>query len=292
VIASGKSRTFAHQETAVPPTTFNYAYAAGLMDHPSFVRHVAFAGHLHHGKSSLVDLLVHQTHPTVARHPGGDKTIRYTDTRFDEQERGLSIKMTPMSFVAADLRDKSLLLNVLDTPGHVNFSDEQTAAYRLADAAVIVVDAVEGVMLATERAVRHAVQEQLPVMLVINKVDRLILELKLPPQDAYHKLVHTIEEVNDILDKLNYFAATPAPVAAAAGTAASASAGTAASPAAAAASDESGLPRRVRLNPAANNVCFASALHGWIFSCASFAKVRSSFLVAHRLARLSASLLR
>jgi len=275
LIATGKGRVFAHQEATIPPTTFNYAYAAGLMDHPAFLRHVAIAGHLHHGKTSLLDLLVHQTHPTVVRTTKDtDRTVRYLDTRFDEQERGISIKMAPMSFVLPDLRGKSLLINAIDTPGHVNFSDEQTAAYRLADAVVLVVDAVEGVMLATERAVRHAVQEQLPVMLVINKVDRLILELKLPPQDAYHKLVHTIDEVNAILEKLNYFAAPTA--AAMASSAASASAGAAASPAAAAAA-AAAPAARPRLNPAANNVCFASALHGWIFSCASFGKVYAEY---------------
>ena len=83
--------------------------------------------------------------------------------------------------------------------GHVNFSDEVTAALRLCDGVVVVVDAVEGVMMNTERVIRHAVQQDKAVTLCINKVDRLILELKLPPTDAYHKLKHTIDEVNSIL---------------------------------------------------------------------------------------------
>ena len=112
-----------------------------------------------------------------------------------------------------------------DTPGHVNFSDEQTAALRLADGVVLVVDCVEGVMMQTERTIKHAVEQRLPIILLLSKVgcvcacalrkaasvcgafgpdahascvqlDRLILELKLPPNDAYHKLCHTIEEVN------------------------------------------------------------------------------------------------
>lgn len=81
----------------------------------------------------------------------------------------------------------------------MNFSDELTAAYRLADGVVIVIDAHEGVMMATERAIRHALQEKLSVALCINKIDRLILELKLPPADAYHKLRLIIDQVNQIL---------------------------------------------------------------------------------------------
>jgi U5 small nuclear ribonucleoprotein component len=85
------------------------------------------------------------------------------------------------------------------TVGHVNFSDEMTAAYRLCDGVVIVVDAHEGVMLNTERALKHAVQERLPITLCINKIDRLILELKLPPSDAYYKLRFVLDQVNGLL---------------------------------------------------------------------------------------------
>ncbi|CAM8958273.1 unnamed protein product [Rhodiola kirilowii] len=101
-----------------------------------------------------------------------------------------------MSLVLEDSNSKSYLCNVMDTPGHVNFSDEMTAALRLADGAVLIVDAAEGVMVNTERAIRHAIQERLPIVLVINKVHRLITELKLPPKDAYHKLRHTLEVIN------------------------------------------------------------------------------------------------
>ncbi|PRQ55668.1 putative ribosomal protein S5 domain 2-type, subgroup [Rosa chinensis] len=84
-----------------------------------------------------------------------------------------------------------------DTPGHVNFSAEMTASLRLADGAVLIVDAAEGMMVNTERAIRLAIQERLPIVVVINKVDRLITELKLPPRDAYFKLRHTLEVINN-----------------------------------------------------------------------------------------------
>lgn len=153
----------------------------------------------------------------------------------DEQARQLSIKCVPMSLVLQSLRGKSYLVNLLDCPGHVNFSDETSAALRLADGALVVVDAVEGVMTQTTRALRHAVAEGVPLVLLINKVDRLLLELKLPPGDAYHKLVHTIEEVNSVLAGCGY----------------------------------SGR----RLSPELGNVIFASALYSWSFTLPSFASL-------------------
>ena len=74
-----------------------------------------------------------------------------------------------------------------------------TAALRLSDGVCLFVDAAEGVMLNTERLIKHAVQERLAVTVCINKIDRLILELKLPPQDAYYKLRHIVEEINALL---------------------------------------------------------------------------------------------
>merc|ERR1712141_795537 len=105
----------------------------------------------------------------------------------------------PITFVQGDVRGKSYLLNVFDTPGHVNFSDEVSAAMRLADGVCVFVDAAEGVMLNTERVIKQAVQEKLAITVCINKIDRLVLELKLPPQDAYYKLRHIVEEVNGLL---------------------------------------------------------------------------------------------
>lgn len=84
-------------------------------------------------------------------------------------------------------------MNFYDTPGHVNFSDEVCCALRACDGALVVVDAVEGVMLNTERILRYCVQENIKITVLINKMDRLIVELKLPPADAYLKIKHTLE---------------------------------------------------------------------------------------------------
>jgi 116 kDa U5 small nuclear ribonucleoprotein component len=101
------------------------------------------------GNPALVfmDMLVEQTHQLDTFNSEGERHLRFTDTRVDEQERQVSIKAVPMSLVLEGGNGKSYLCNILDTPGHVNFSDEMTAPLRLADGAVLMVDAAEGVMV-------------------------------------------------------------------------------------------------------------------------------------------------
>lgn len=127
------------------------------------------AGHLAHGKTTFVDMLVEQTHVVDWGAESAERSIRYTDMLFTEQERGLSIKSTPMTLVLPDSRDKSFLVNLMDTPGHVNFSDESTAGFRLSDGIVLVVDAVEGVMLQTERLIRCVYRTHQPLLCVLKK---------------------------------------------------------------------------------------------------------------------------
>jgi U5 small nuclear ribonucleoprotein component len=219
-------------------TYISTQFLIGLMSNPSLVRNVALVGHLHSGKTLFMDMLVEQTHHMSTFDTKSEKHMRYTDTRIDEQERKISIKAVPMSLVLEDSNSKSYLCNIMDTPGHVNFSDEMSAALRLADGAVLIVDAADGVMVNTERAIRHAIQERLPIVVVINKVDRLITELKLPPKDAYYKLRHTLEVIN------NHISAY---------------------------SSKAGNVEYI--DPAAGNVCFASASAGWSFTLQSFAKL-------------------
>lgn len=81
----------------------------------------------------------------------------------------------------------------MDTPGHPNFVAELVAALRVADGVVLVVDVIEGVMIMTERIIKQIVREDLDVIVVLNKLDRLVIEMKIPPEDAYLKLKHTLE---------------------------------------------------------------------------------------------------
>ena len=212
IVAPLKPKAFDVVEKKRPSTRYSDAFLFDMMRHPTLVRNVAVIGHLGHGKTTLLDGLVAETHVfdekravvnaeakarELERQLNDDR--RYTDARVDEQQRGLSIKATPMTLLLQGASEKHYLFNLIDTPGHVNFSDEVVAGLRLADGALVVVDAVEGVMLNTERTIRAAVAQRLPVMLFVNKLDRLVLELKIPPQDAYFKLRQVIDEVNAVV---------------------------------------------------------------------------------------------
>lgn len=163
-----KKLKFQIKEQELPDTTYNMEFMADIMDTPPLIRNVALIGHLHHGKTTFVDCLIRQTHPQFEMNE--ERSLRYTDTLFTEQERGVSIKATPVTLVLQDVKQKSYLMNIFDTPGHVNFSDEITAAMRMCDGVVVFVDAAEGVMLNTERLLKHAVQEKMAITLCINKV--------------------------------------------------------------------------------------------------------------------------
>jgi 116 kDa U5 small nuclear ribonucleoprotein component len=181
----------------LPETVYKKDFLVDMTNHPELIRNVAIVGHIHHGKTSFIDCLVEQMHPDFYRYE--DRDVRYTDTLFIEQQRGCSIKTQPVALIMQSSRNKSYLLNVFDTPGHVNFSDECTAAFRLVDGVLILVDVHEGMMLNTERLIRHAIQERLPITICLNKIDRLILELKLPPADAYAKLKFTLDQINNFV---------------------------------------------------------------------------------------------
>lgn len=261
IIAPVKRAKFAMVERDIPDTTYELEFLADLMDTPELIRNVALCGHLHHGKTSFCDALIEQTHPGVGSAAEQNKDLRYTDTLFTEMERGVTIKSQPFTILLPDTRGKSYLLNVMDTPGHVNFSDEVTAAFRLADGCVLFVDAAEGVMLNTERLIKHAVLEKLPITLCVNKVDRLVLELKLPPTDAYYKLRQIIDEVNQLISKYTDEASHSASWSTD-GVASNSGQG-----------NEQRPYKQTVLSPLLGNVCFASSYYRFCFTLRSFAKI-------------------
>lgn len=243
IIAPVRQRKFAIEEAELPPVFFSREFMSDLLNFPEQIRNIALVGHLHHGKTAFMDMLVMQTHDLTERleKRSGKKReeqLRYTDIHFLERERGLSIKSAPMSLVLQGTKGKSHLFNILDTPGHVNFVDEVATSLRLADGVVLVVDVVEGVQANTEQIIKQAVLEDLPLTMVVNKMDRLILELKLPPSDAYFKLKHVIEEVNTVIENV-----LP------------------------------GQGGKRRLSPEKGNVAFACTSMGWSFTVQSFAKM-------------------
>mmetsp|Transcript_31387 Transcript_31387/g.102363 ORF Transcript_31387/g.102363 Transcript_31387/m.102363 type:complete len:994 (+) Transcript_31387:69-3050(+) len=237
IIAAVKKKSFQVVEKEAIPAHVSPEFLAGMMSTPHLARSVALLGQLHHGKTMLMDMFIEQTHDVNWDMRTSESAMRYTDTRLDEQERKVSIKSVPMSLVMAGASGKSYLFNLMDTPGHIGFSDECTAAIRMADCALIVVDAVEGVMMGTERLIKHAIQERCALCLVISKIDRLIIELKLPPADAYHKLRHILEEVNAMVSI---------------------------------AAPDGSVPE---LDPLVGNVAFASAAYGFSFTLDSFARL-------------------
>ncbi|ORY80346.1 P-loop containing nucleoside triphosphate hydrolase protein [Protomyces lactucae-debilis] len=234
IVKPVRQKRFTVEQDDLPEVVFDRSLMLQSMAFPDFVRNVAVVGHLHHGKTALMDMLVYQTHPEVEE-PKKDQQLRFTDMHALERDRGMSIKATPITLMLPNTKGKSLVCNFIDTPGHVNFIDEVAASIRLADGIVLVVDAAEGFMPDMNRVLQYAVSEGVSLTLVINKVDRLILELKLPPADAYYKLKHVIEEVNCGIASFD-------------------------------SSD------RLRLSPERGNVCFASASMNWCFSLRSFAK--------------------
>ncbi|KAH9920212.1 Calreticulin family-domain-containing protein [Epithele typhae] len=233
IVAPIKVRRWTVEEKDMPETRFDKGFLLNMMAFPEFIRNVAVVGHLHHGKTALMDMLAFETHKLTW---DSDNQTRYTDTHVLSRERGISIKSSPMSLILQNSAGKSHLVHLIDTPGHVNFVDEVASAIRLVDGVVLVVDVVEGVMCNTEAVIRHALQESVKITLVVNKIDRLILELRIKPADAYYKIRHTIEEINSFIHGID-----PDP--------------------------------ELRLSPEKGNVAFASTDMHWCFTLRSFAQM-------------------
>ena len=198
-----------------------------------------------HGKSTLTDSLVQRAGIISAAKAG---EARFTDTRKDEQERCITIKSTAISLYShfadeEDLKDitqkvegHDFLINLIDSPGHVDFSSEVTAALRVTDGALVVVDCVEGVCVQTETVLRQALGERIKPVCIINKVDRALLELQVSKEDLYQSFSRTIESVNVIIS--TYF--------------------------------DKALGD-VQVQPYHGTVAFGSGLHGWAFTIRQFA---------------------
>jgi elongation factor 2 len=235
----------------------------GMMDKPDQIRCLSVIAHVDHGKSTLTDSLVSKAGIIAAKNAGD---ARFTDTRADEQERCITIKSTGISMYfeydleayysvdkaegaavvvdgdEVEVNDKSFLINLIDSPGHVDFSSEVTAALRVTDGALVVVDCIEGVCVQTETVLRQALGERIKPVLHVNKLDRAFLELHLDLEEAYQGFARAIENVNVIISTYN--------------------------------NEE--VMGDVQVVPEKGTVSFGSGLHQWAFTLRGFAMMYAS----------------
>jgi len=222
----------------------------GIMDKKHNIRNMSVIAHVDHGKSTLTDSLLSKAGIIAAAKAG---ETRATDTRKDEQERCITIKSTAISmyfemtesdmkFVKQEKEKdcSGFLVNLIDSPGHVDFSSEVTAALRVTDGALVVVDCVSGVCVQTETVLRQAIAERIRPVLFMNKMDRALLELQLDQEDLFLTFQRVVENVNVII-------ATYA--------------------------DDDGPMGVVRVDPTNGSVGFGSGLHGWAFTLKQFAEM-------------------
>ncbi|MEM4280551.1 MAG: elongation factor EF-2 [Archaeoglobaceae archaeon] len=170
-----------------------------LMWEPEKIRNIGIAAHIDHGKTTLSDALIAGA-GIISEELAGQQL--YLDYDEQEKERGITINAANISMVH-EYNGEEYLINLIDTPGHVDFGGEVTRAMRAVDGVIIVVDAVEGVMPQTETVVRQALKEGVKPVLFVNKVDRLIKELQLTPQQMQERLVKVINDVNKLLKSVS-----------------------------------------------------------------------------------------
>ncbi|GES89533.1 P-loop containing nucleoside triphosphate hydrolase protein [Rhizophagus clarus] len=168
------------------------------------IRNICILAHVDHGKTTLSDSLLASNGIISTKLAG---KVRYLDSREDEQERGITMEASGISlyfnvlrkFLEGQESSDDYLINLIDAPGHVDFSSEVSTASRLCDGALVLVDVVEGACTQTHTVLRQAWFEHVRPVLVLNKIDRLITELKLTPHEAYIHLNKILEQVNAIM---------------------------------------------------------------------------------------------
>jgi len=166
-----------------------------LMDKPESIRNIGIVAHIDHGKTTLSDNLLAGA-GMISMELAGKQLFMDFDPL--EQARGITIDAANVSMVH-EVDGKEFLINLIDTPGHVDFGGDVTRAMRAVDGAVVVVDAVEGAMPQTETVLRQALREGVRPVLFINKVDRMINELKVEKKEMAARLGKVIDNINELI---------------------------------------------------------------------------------------------
>ncbi|KAL7587946.1 hypothetical protein Lser_V15G36571 [Lactuca serriola] len=229
------------------------------------IRNICILAHVDHGKTTLADHLIASSGGGVL-HPKQAGRLRFMDYLDEEQRRAITMKSSSIG-----LQYKGYAINLIDSPGHMDFCSEVSTASRLSDGGLVLVDAVEGVHIQTHAVLRQAWIEKLTPCLVLNKIDRLIVELKLSPLEAYNRLQRIVHEVNSIVSTYKsekYLSDVDSILAGPAGEV----------------SDENQEfiedDEEDAFQPQKGNVVFACALDGWGFSICEFAEFYASKLGA------------
>jgi elongation factor 2 len=199
-----------------------------LMGKKEVIRNIGIIAHIDHGKTTLADSLLAGAGLLSPQMAGIARVLDYLD---EEQKRKITIKTANMSLIYRT-GGVPYIINLVDTPGHVDFTGKVTRALRIIDGAIVVVDAVEEIMAQTEILTRQALEERVRPVLFINKVDRLITELQLNEEQIQNKLNNIIAAFNDLIE---LYAENPYKV-------------------------------QWKINALADNVAFGAALHGWGFT--------------------------
>jgi elongation factor 2 len=168
-----------------------------LMRKPELIRNIGIVAHIDHGKTTLSDNLLAGA-GMISEELAGQKLAMDFDKQ--EQERGITIYAANASMIH-NVEGQDYLVNLIDTPGHVDFGGDVTRAMRAVDGVIVVACAVEGVMPQTETVIRQALRERVKPVLFINKVDRLIRELRLEPEQIQQRFLKIISEVNALIQK-------------------------------------------------------------------------------------------
>ena len=168
-----------------------------LMNEPTRIRNTSIIAHVDHGKTTLSDSLLAAA-GIISEQTAGQKL--FLDSWELEQKRQMTVFASNIS-MTHNFRNEDYLINLIDTPGHIDFSGAVTRSLRAADGALVVVDAVEGPMTQTETVLMQALRERVKPLLFVNKVDRLIKEIKLTPEDMQNRFAKIIVRVNNLIER-------------------------------------------------------------------------------------------
>ncbi len=165
------------------------------------IRNICTSAHIHHGKTAMTDNLIAAAGLMAEKYAGDLDRGMATWQHSDEQERLLTVDAANVSMVH-EFQGKEYLINMIDTPGHIDFSGNVTRAMRAIDGTIVLVCASEGIMPQTETVLKQALRERVKPLLFINKVDRLVNELKLTPEKMQERFMKIFEQFNNLIEQI------------------------------------------------------------------------------------------